>query len=271
MLLSAIATALLLFIVPGSGAERTDHDVRRDVNSELQADLQQLDSYRVSRNLAALESAVASDSVKWQGRSRDLFIRYLEHACSLLSSYDLGNQPRQASMLNKYALSVLAGGDLALRDRVQFVEFLAQDPPVTDAAGWEKLRAEKARLWLETWKQIAGSINSKFNFNDLPMLNVAPPAGTGLPAGVAPEAIKDPKLRAEYEQAIAANASKTRIYSDQLWLRQTAPSFYKEAENYLVNAYKKAPSDLPQLEQLVSVYVSDEQARRRILESAKKQ
>jgi hypothetical protein len=102
------------------------------------------------------------------------------------------------------------------------------------------------------------------------LLNVAPPAGTGLPAGVAPEAIKDPKLRAEYETALAANAAKSRNYNDQQWLQLNAPSFFKEAENYVVNAYKKPPPNLPQLERLLSSSIPDEQARKRIMESVTK-
>jgi hypothetical protein len=130
--LCSMAIALLFFIIPRSGEARAGHFLSQNAPSELQTDLAQLDSYRSSRNLAALESAVESDSVKWQGRKRDLFVQYMKHACSLLSSYDLGNQPRQASLLNKYALSVLTSGELGLKDRVQFVEFLSQDPLITD-------------------------------------------------------------------------------------------------------------------------------------------
>lgn len=265
-----MAASMLILLALGSGAARTEYFVIQDANTELQADLKQLDSFRQSRNLAALESAVESDAIKWQARNRDLFVRYMEHACGALSSYDLGNQPLQASLLNKYAISVLTSGDLTLRDRVQFVEFLAQDPPITDEAGWRQLREDKARLWLETWKRIAESINAKFDFNDRPLLNVAPPPETGLPAGVSPEAVHDPKLRAEYERAIVANAAKSRDYNDQSWLRRNAPSFYREAKNYVVNAYKKAPSDLPQLERLLSAYIGEKQTRDQIIQLVKK-
>lgn len=49
-------------------------------------------------------------------------------------------------------------------------------------------------------------------------LNIQPPPATGLPAGVAPSAIQDSQLRAEYEAALATNQERANnaIYQHRL-------------------------------------------------------
>ena len=88
--------------------------------------------------------------------------------------------------------------------------------------------------------------------------------------GASPESIRDLKLRAEYERAIAQNSAKARRYNDQYWLKQTAPDFYKTVEKYLVSAYSRPPTDSAQLERLLSQYVDDNDVRVRILAEVRK-
>ena len=243
----------------------------QDWSPQLQADIAVLDSFLVTRDLDALEIVINRASAKWQKRGRQPFVEYMFRAGSLLSSYRLGDQSRQALLLSGYAISVLTSGDLSLRERVQFVEFLTQDPLAADEATWQQLREKKARLWLEAWRDIAGSMDPKFDFEDLPVLKVRPPATTGLPAGVAPEAINDLKLRAEYENAIAQNSAKVKRYNDQSWLKLNAPSFFKEVERYLVNAYARPPADVPELERLLTEYVDSEDVRRRVMDAVRRE
>lgn len=234
-------------------------------SSELQEDLKRLNSFRSSRDLESLEAVVNRDSAKWQ-TNRQSFVTYMSGACSLLSSYDLGDESRQALLLSRYAISLLTSGELPLMEEVKFTEFLTRDPLVIDEASWKRVRKQKAQLWLKAWRHVTESIDSKFNFDDRPSLNVQPPPATGLPAGTSPESIKDSKLRAEYEKAIAQNSAKAVTYNYQYWLKQNAPSFYKEAERYLVNAYSRQPVDMPELEQLMSDTIGEEAVRNRIRE-----
>jgi hypothetical protein len=144
------------------------------------------------------------------------------------------------------------------------------DPIVIDEAPWRSLREQKARLWLDARRLVASSIDPKFDFNDRPVLNVLAPPATGLPAGASPESIKDPKLRADYMNAIAQNSAKSKRYNDQYWLKQNTASFLREAERYLVNAYARPPEDLAELEKLLSEYIGDVSIRQRIVEEVRK-
>lgn len=173
-------------------------------------------------------------------------------------------------MLSRYAISVLRSGDLPLHDRVQFVSFLMFDPRVIDEASWKRLREQKAELCLAARRRVESSIDPTFNFDDWPQLNVATPRGSGVPNGSSPQFIKDPKLRAEYEKSIAENSAKARRLNDQYWLKQNAPDFYKNVEQYLVIAYTRPPADSAQLERLLAQYVDDNGVRARILEAVRK-
>ena len=266
--------ALTLLLVQDGPAATVHPEIRpcqwQEAQYDLPRDLVELDSYLSYRDLDTLESVVNRKAMEWQEKDRISFIAYMSKACSLLSSYDVGDISKRASLLSKYAIRVLTSGDLSLRDQVQFVEFLMFDPPAVDETSWRSLREQKAELWLAARRRVAKSLNPTFDFEDRPFLNVPTPAGSGAPAGSSPESIKDPKLRAEYKIAVAQNSAKARRYNDQYWLKRNAPHFYEETERYLVNAYSRPPADLAQLERLLSQYGDDNALRGRVLEQLRK-
>jgi hypothetical protein len=191
-------------------------------------------------------------------------------ACGQISSYDYPDRSKQATLLSRYAISVLSSGSLSLEERLPFVEFLGLDPSNIDETAWQNLRREKARLWLETWRLLSETQDPNFDFQDVPTINVAPPPGAGVPAGGSPSDIKDPRLRAEYEGAIALNRAKIKRFNEQHFVRMTADKFYEHAQRYLVNAYSRTPSNPMELGKLLSVYVGDEAVRNRILEETRR-
>jgi hypothetical protein len=239
-------------------------------DNELSQDLAKLDSFLSNRNLAAIDATVSKESAKWQQRDRPSYITYMSKACSLLSSYDIGDLSRRASLLSQYAISVLTSGDLSLHDNVQFVSFLMFDPLVIDDVTWRNLRRQKSELWLAAQRRVENSVDPTFDFADLPQLNVVAPPGAGVPNGISPSAVKDPKLRADYERSISENSAKARKYNDQYWLKQNAPDLYVNVERYLVTAYSRPPSDAAELERLLARYVDDNSVRNRILEQVRK-
>src|SRR6266404_2594695 len=255
--LTIAALSIFLTLTPGL----TAYGSGQNPDNELSKDIAKLDSFLSNRDLAAIEATVNKESAKWQQRDRPSYITYMFKACSLLSSYDIGDLSRRALLLSRYAISVLTSGDLPLHDNVQFVGFLMFDPIVIDEPAWKALREEKAQLWLAARQRVVSSIDPTFNFDDLPFINVPTPKGSGARAGSSPESIKDPRLRAEYKTAIARNSEKIQRSNDQLWLKQNAPDFFKIVEQYLVIAYTRPPADSAQLERLLAQYVNDNGVR----------
>jgi hypothetical protein len=240
-----------------------------ETSSDFQRDLAELDSYLGYRDLDTLRSVVDQKSKKWGERDRTSFVAYMFNVCTLLSSYDIGDTSKRAILLSRYAMLALATGELSIQDQVRFVEFLMFDPVTMEEAGWRRLREQKARLWLSTWRRLTAAVDPAFAPNDFPLLNVPTPPESALPAGSPPDSIKDPKLRAEYESAIAQNAAKARRYHDQDWLKKNASHFYAETERYLINAYSMPPEDLSQLQQLLSEYLGENRAVDRIIDQVR--
>jgi hypothetical protein len=117
---------------------------------------------------------------------------------------------------------------------------------------------------------MAALVDPNFDFTDRPVLHVPTPPGTGLPSGVAPNAITDPKLRSEYEMAIARNRAKTQRYNEQSWLKLNAEAFFRTAERYLLNAYSRSPKDPYELERLLKEYMIDPRVVERLLDAVKR-
>lgn len=85
---------------------------------------------------------------------------------------------------------------------------------------------------------------------DMPYLNVAPPLGAASRARVDPKAIKDEKLRKQYESALAENAKKAEYCNQQLALRRLLNGFQIRTLNYLTFAYLGDPSAHDELSKL---------------------
>jgi hypothetical protein len=264
--LATAALSVLLAFIPASLTRASN----QNSDNELRQDIAKLDSFLSDRNLDSLEATVDKQSAKWRETDRSSFIIYMTKACSLLSSYDIGDVSKRGLLLSRYAISVLTSGDLPLRDQVQFVSFLMFDPLIIDDMTWRSLRQQKAELWLAARRRVAVSVDPAFDFDDRPFINVPTPTGSHTPAGSSPQSIKDPKLRAEYERAVAKNSAKAQRFNDQYWLKRSASDFYKNVERYLVNAYSRPPADFDQLERLLSQYVDDNSVRTRILDDVRK-
>ena len=241
-----------------------------DFKAELAQNVESLEEFRRIGDLNRFEAQLERDAAKWRQRDRSDFITYMSSACRLLSSYRFGEQPKQATLLGQSAILVLSQGGLSLSQMALFVEFLSQDPIILESADWRRLRLEKARWWLAAWRRVTESTDPKFDFSDFPLLNVAPPRATGLPSGIPPQAIRDLKLRSEYEQAVEQNNVRARKYDEQFWIKQNGQALLKSAERYLKKAYSRTPDDIPELMRLLETYITDDQLRKRIVEAARK-
>lgn len=134
---------------------------------------------------------------------------------------------------------------------------------------WAERRRTKAELWLRTWQHLNSAIDPNFNFKDLPLLNVPLPPGVAGAAGMAPESIKDPTLRAQYQSAIEANEKKAADFRTQFALRRTREIFTQRMEAYLVRAYSRPPDKASEVEAILKKYPVDENMRARVLNGVK--
>lgn len=210
---------------------------------------------------------------KWSQRSREYNARLILEICGPLSS---GTFPgdRRYDLAKKYALSVLDKPDeisieteLELTGHVVTMMYTPSSPKGED---FTNRRKKDIEVRLRAWKRLVDSIDPNWDPNDKPLLNVPPPPNTTISAGASPKHIKDPKLRAEYEEAIEKNRQKAERYNEQYRLCNWLKRFPKSAEKYIVLAYSEPPFNLEELKLYLDKYIADEKTRSRILDTVTK-
>jgi len=120
---------------------------------------------------------------------------------------------------------------------------------------WASVRKSQAELWVRAIQMIDAKSDIDFDFDNAPEINIAAPGP--YPSGISPASIKEPKLREQYEQAIAANKIRRAKYEFQRKLKAIKSGIFKEAEEALVALYAASPEKVDELKKLLQSYGID--------------
>lgn len=129
------------------------------------------------------------------------------------------------------------------------------------------LRKTQARQWLRAWQRIDQTIDKQWNPADTGVANVSPPDGS--PAGVAPEAIADPRLRAQYVAEIQVNRQKIAKATLQRRARDLEKHWLPSAKRFLITAYSETPERIDELQALLEQFVTNVNDRAQILDAVR--
>ena len=194
--------------------------------------------------------------------------RLMLEVCKPLSSGRFKDD-RRYELARKYALSVLETPDeIPLTLELELTGHainLMIGPETSKGQMWEQLRRKDVKIRLHAWKRLVDAIDPNWDPNEVLWSPNVVGAAMGLPSGVAPESVKDSKLRAEYEAALEVNQKKTKKYSEQSNLPKWLKRFPRHAEPYIIRAYSKPPFNLAELNQYLDQYIADKKTRDRIL------
>ncbi len=129
-----------------------------------------------------------------------------------------------------------------------------------DARIRNRLRSECLTLWLEMVAILDRRLDSEFNPEDLPNKLVQPPLnsdGTLYPPGADPALIDDPKARAEYEKAVAANNAKINNYRLQTHLKRLNDQIPQRAAEFIENSYTESADDQKELKAAIDAKIEN--------------
>jgi len=226
-----------------------------------------------TNDLESYEKFANEIQKRWRQKNKENNARLMLEICRTLSSGNFKDN-RRHDLARKYALSVLdkpeeisVEMELELTGHVMTLMCTPYAPKGEDFA---QRRKKDVQIRFHAWKRLIDAIDPKWDPNDLPLMNVPTPRASGQPSGVVPEAIKDPKLRAEYEAAIEKNRQKAERYIRQNGLRKWLKRFPRNAEPYIIQAYSKPPFNLEELKQYLDNYIADEKTKDKILDAVKK-
>lgn len=253
------ACAGALFVA-GAGADEGSTMRQHSYDEELA----RIEQMAKSKDLAGLERMMDEIHRKWRRRDAESYAALILSAVSRLNVVGM-DEPEDPALVHDHIMLALEKADeMSIQTHFKLVCHLQHHPRHGSVVSLGECRTQAAREWMCAWKRVHDELSPDWNPSDEPRSNIAPPAATGLPSGVAPEAIEDPTLRAEYEAAIEKNNQKAEQYSKQYQLRKVEARLLKKAEDYLINAYSTPPYDITELGQYLTQYVSDEKVRARI-------
>lgn len=130
-----------------------------------------------------------------------------------------------------------------------------------------QLRTDSLHLWLYLIQLIDHYLDPNFNPNDVPEQLVQPPPtseGVVYRPGVDPALIDDPKMRIQYEKAIAANEAKTNHYVLQIKLRRLDERITPRAEKFIQNFYTSDPCDQEELKTAIDKIIKKPERKRKL-------
>ncbi len=123
-----------------------------------------------------------------------------------------------------------------------------------------RLRTDSLSLWLGLLQILDHHLDPNFNPEDGPEELVQPPRtsdGVVYPPGADPALIRDPRARAEYEKAIAANRAKVENYRLQIHLRRLDERITQRAKEFIRGSYRPASDDQEELKKAIEETIKD--------------
>jgi len=122
--------------------------------------------------------------------------------------------------------------------------------------------------WLKILALLDKHLDPDFDPEDVPATTVQPPRtakGVQYPPGAAPALIDDPKLRAEYEKAIAAERAKADHYRLQTHLRRINERTPPRADAFIIKNYTRSPLDEAQWKGVVDKLIENPARKEHLL------
>lgn len=218
------------------------------------------------KDLEAMEALAKEVEGKYKPEDVDAYTQLMGEITGQLASLSFGNE-RQYHLAQEWVMRCLEKGDaLPLLEEIRLAPRLRMVLPKTPPEEIAQLRRTKAALFLHTWSRMNKAIDRKFDFSVEPQLNILPPLGAGVPSGVGPEAIDDPKLRAEYAAALERNRAYGAIFSFQHQLHQAEEGFVRGLEAFLISEYSTPSADVKELGALLEKAGMDKAMCKKILD-----
>ena len=125
----------------------------------------------------------------------------------------------------------------------------------------QSARTAKLSLWLTLLDTIDTAKDPKFDPADAPSMRVSVPPGTPMKPGVpivSPEGIANPADRQKYDEAVEANAEKTKRYRFQKELRQMDSELTARADTYITGAQLRSPQSLKEMDAMIAARIHNQ-------------
>jgi hypothetical protein len=146
-----------------------------------------------------------------------------------------------------------------LRKAANLIDSIAvHDVPLFDDR--QVARTVKLDLWLTLLDTIDSAKDPMFDPEDVPAARMTLPPDTPMKPGyivAAPEGIAAPADRVKYDESVAKNTAKTKLYRIQKELRQLDSELTSRAEKYIGTAYLRSHQSEKEMDAAIAVCIHD--------------
>jgi len=153
-----------------------------------------------------------------------------------------------------------------LRNAANLIESIeVHNVPLFDAR--QAARAVKLDLWLTLLDTIDSAKDPMFDPADVPAARITLPPDTPMKPEcpvTTPEGIADPAERRKYDDSVAANTAKTKLYRTQKELRQLDSELTSRADDYIGTANLRSPQNAKDMDAAIAVRVHDPERAARL-------
>jgi hypothetical protein len=244
---------------------------RTSQKSEFESDYKLINDLSIARDFVSLLDLSSRLKEKWANDLKRY--SYLQAEISkAFASYDFEDK-RQYIYSVELAKDVLKNADdIPIDLEYEMIAKLQSDSAylfkIAPEEKWEQDRQDRVNLMLHFWNRFQNRIDRNFDFKDLknrPLGNAPVPAAN-YPPGIRPEDIKEPDIRAQYEQAIKANQQKATKYNEQIVLHRIDKHVDDFTEKFLINLFSRPPFDPQQIDEiLTTLKIDDAERKKKIL------
>lgn len=263
-----VPLAIVLTFQVGRSQGRTDNlEARLDALSDSNSTTMKSTDERITE----LESLGKAIMEAWDDTRLDEYGRLVLRLCDVIGGLQ-GSSVRRIYLAQQFAMQSLDNSDkldlvveCALLRYVQSAR--GADGKVLTGDALSQLRRRQVGLWLRALQRVESAVDPNFDINDPDYTgvgNVSVPGPGGPPAGIAPDAISDPELRAKYKAAIEENRIKIERATSQVRARDLKTYWVKDAERFVIQAYLASPNAIDELNGIMNKYSINQELRTRI-------
>ena len=237
--------------------------------------LDRIKSIETGASSADVKQLISDIRANWNSSKDEHYFRVIVELCTALNS-TVSKDSSRASTVRLLAMETLdEAGDKPLHVEIKLILFLQSDPDYATGklrdTDWTQARIGRVVRWLRVLDHLKKADASLPKVVQPPRsISVEPPVGANILPGMPASMIKDPALKKQYEDAIASNVAEYRMYRRKDDVQRLTRLFVSPAIRYITEAYSKPPYNTPELEQLLSSFAVEADARAEILKEVKR-
>lgn len=270
---------LCIILITSNTQEAKQKDFLRDTNK--------ITSVAQKRDINELEELSTELERVWYKKNTEKYVSMMLEICRAFSLHDFHNAQQFVKAREFAILALEKSSELPEKSKIPieielqlFTNYILNNYEYNKESqkkDWLSQRSLISKQYFYAWKRLENAIDNNFDPNEILPSWPQPSKYDGIwLAGMSPESIKDPVVRAEYQKALDKFNETMRQYNNQIQLRKLKNEYLPKIQKKILQLYSGPVFDsksleVEALEKDIARYIIDEKNRKNMLEEIKKE